>query len=190
MQSPVGSCLIIPRERGLVRLYVQLENRPELFDANGAIIREKVSSKMMLEVANASMKPYTIDAEGEPEWWSVYRSESLLIIAMNWGLMGLGAVRQGVAERYASPEGPHGRVFITGDACHTHSPKAGQGMNASINDSHNLGRYIKLRHARAALIQLYSMEARTCSSGMGQTRVTANCEFNFDCFRTLLLMLI
>ncbi|KAG1847870.1 thioredoxin-like protein, partial [Suillus subalutaceus] len=31
------------------------------------------------------------------------------------------------------------RVFITGDACHTHSPKAGQGMNASINDSHNLG---------------------------------------------------
>ena len=31
------------------------------------------------------------------------------------------------------------RVFIAGDACHTHSPKAGQGMNASMNDTHNLG---------------------------------------------------
>src|SRR4029077_8817300 len=31
------------------------------------------------------------------------------------------------------------RVFITGDACHTHSPKAGQGMNVSMQDSFNLG---------------------------------------------------
>ena len=29
-------------------------------------------------------------------------------------------------------------MFIAGDACHTHSPKAGQGMNASMNDTHNL----------------------------------------------------
>ena len=33
------------------------------------------------------------------------------------------------------------RVFIAGDACHTHSPKAGQGMNASMNDTHNLSEY-------------------------------------------------
>jgi phenol 2-monooxygenase len=30
-------------------------------------------------------------------------------------------------------------VFIAGDACHTHSPKAGQGMNTSIADAYNLG---------------------------------------------------
>ncbi|KAG1845336.1 FAD binding domain-containing protein [Suillus subluteus] len=35
-------------------------------------------------------------------------------------------------------------VFIAGDACHTHSPKAGQGMNAAINDSHNLAWKIAL----------------------------------------------
>ncbi|KAG1886719.1 hypothetical protein F4604DRAFT_2044188 [Suillus subluteus] len=35
-------------------------------------------------------------------------------------------------------------VFITGDACHTHSLKAGQGMNASINDGHNLAWKIAL----------------------------------------------
>jgi Phenol hydroxylase, C-terminal dimerisation domain/FAD binding domain len=32
---------------------------------------------------------------------------------------------------------PH--VFIAGDACHTYSPKAGQGMNVSMQDSFNLG---------------------------------------------------
>jgi phenol 2-monooxygenase len=31
------------------------------------------------------------------------------------------------------------KVFIVGDACHTHSPKAGQGANASMGDGHNLG---------------------------------------------------
>ena len=31
------------------------------------------------------------------------------------------------------------RVFITGDACHTHSAKAGQGMNVSMQDGCNLG---------------------------------------------------
>src|SRR5690554_6324420 len=31
------------------------------------------------------------------------------------------------------------RVFIAGDACHTHSAKAGQGMNVSMQDAFNLG---------------------------------------------------
>lgn len=30
------------------------------------------------------------------------------------------------------------RVHIAGDACHTHSPKAGQGMNVSMMDAYNL----------------------------------------------------
>lgn len=45
-----------------------------------------------------------------------------------------------VGQRVASQFSAHERVFIAGDACHTHSPKAGQGMNASISDSHNLGK--------------------------------------------------
>ena len=31
------------------------------------------------------------------------------------------------------------RVFIAGDACHTHTAKAGQGMNVSMQDTFNLG---------------------------------------------------
>lgn len=63
-----------------------------------------------------------------------------------------------VGQRVASQFSVRERIFIAGDACHTHSPKAGewidvlhhhpwncsdqrigQGMNASMNDSHNLG---------------------------------------------------
>lgn len=47
-----------------------------------------------------------------------------------------------VGQRVASSFSLKERVFIAGDACHTHSPKAGQGMNASMNDSHNLGEAI------------------------------------------------
>jgi phenol 2-monooxygenase (NADPH) len=31
------------------------------------------------------------------------------------------------------------RIFLAGDAVHTHSPKAGQGMNVSMQDTYNLG---------------------------------------------------
>ena len=44
------------------------------------------------------------------------------------------------------------RVFIAGDACHTHSAKAGQGMNVSMADAWNLGWKLAavLRGTRAA----------------------------------------
>jgi phenol 2-monooxygenase len=42
---------------------------------------------------------------------------------------------------------PH--VFLTGDACHTHSAKAGQGMNVSMQDGFNLG--WKLGHVLTGL---------------------------------------
>lgn len=68
-----------------------------------------------------------------------------------------------VGQRVASSYSVKDRVFIAGDVCHTHSPKAGQnisltpgildlplhgvgqGMNASMNDTHNLGRHLGVR---------------------------------------------
>lgn len=65
-----------------------------------------------------------------------------------------------VGQRVASSYSVKDRAFIAGDACHTHSPKAGenisplsgilesffhglgQGMNASMNDTHNLGMHL------------------------------------------------
>lgn len=72
-----------------------------------------------------------------------------------------------VGQRVASKYSVHERVLIAGDACHTHSPKAGafrdlyidlavgsnqgsgQGMNASMNDTHNIGIHPSIHHSRA-----------------------------------------
>src|SRR5882762_2191203 len=42
---------------------------------------------------------------------------------------------QRLVSRYSSL---NNRVFLAGDSCHTHSPKAGQGMNTALMDAHNL----------------------------------------------------
>jgi phenol 2-monooxygenase (NADPH) len=56
------------------------------------------------------------------------------------------------------------RVFIAGDACHTHSAKAGQGMNVSMADTWNLGWKLGsvLRGAaKPELLHTYSEERQT-----------------------------
>ena len=56
------------------------------------------------------------------------------------------------------------RVFIAGDACHTHSAKAGQGMNVSMADAWNLGWKLAsvLRGtAKPELLHTYSEERQT-----------------------------
>jgi phenol 2-monooxygenase (NADPH) len=55
-------------------------------------------------------------------------------------------------------------VFIAGDACHTHSPKAGQGMNVSMQDAFNLGwKLAAVLRGRCppSLLHTYSAERRT-----------------------------
>ena len=48
--------------------------------------------------------------------------------ALNLGLLRLGKLTCS-----------HSRLFLAGDAVHTHSPKLGQGLNVSIQDTYNLG---------------------------------------------------
>ena len=53
------------------------------------------------------------------------------------------------------------RVFIAGDACHTHSAKAGQGMNVSMADAWNLGwklTSVLRKTTRPELLHTYSEE--------------------------------
>ena len=53
------------------------------------------------------------------------------------------------------------RVFIAGDACHTHSAKAGQGMNVSLQDGFNLGWKIASvleGRAKPELLHTYTVE--------------------------------
>ena len=61
------------------------------------------------------------------------------------------------------------RVFITGDACHTHSAKAGQGMNVSMQDGLNIG--WKLGHvlegrSPESLLSTYSAERQVVAQNL------------------------
>jgi phenol 2-monooxygenase (NADPH) len=117
-----GNILIIPREGGyMVRFYIELDNirDKEMLD-NRSVTPEKLAT-----VANRILDPYTLEVK-DVGWWSVYEIGQRVCDKFD------DVPVEEMATRLP-------RVFIAGDACHTHSAKAGQGMNVSMNDTWNLG---------------------------------------------------
>ncbi len=120
-----GSMLIIPREGGyLVRLYIEVAKLKH----NERLAREEISLEQLIAAAGRIMHPYRIEVK-QTVWWSVYQIGQRVCASFD----DLPA-RAGDEENRQFP-----RAFIAGDACHTHSPKAGQGMNVSMADAFNLG---------------------------------------------------
>jgi phenol 2-monooxygenase len=139
-----GNLLIIPREGGyLVRFYVDLgEVKPQEREGFKQITVERIIS-----TAREILHPYSLDVR-EVAWFSVYEVGQRLTDRFDDGLLDNGMMR--------AP-----RVFIAGDACHTHSAKAGQGMNVSMQDTFNLGWKLGLvleGHCNADLLRTYSDE--------------------------------
>jgi len=68
-----------------------------------------------------------------------------------------------LAERYRD-----GRVFLAGDAAHTHPPTGGQGLNTSVQDAYNLGWKLAavLRGAPTNLLDSYEQERRPIAAHM------------------------
>ena len=140
-----GNVLILPREGGYVfRMYVELDKLKP--DEKAA--QRKFTQDDMIAAANRIIRPYSIDVK-EVVWWSIYD------------------IGHSITNKFDDvPDGAdrNPRVFTAGDACHTHSPKAGQGMNVSMQDTFNLG--WKLVHvlqgrADASLLRSYSRERLT-----------------------------
>jgi 2-polyprenyl-6-methoxyphenol hydroxylase-like FAD-dependent oxidoreductase len=68
-----------------------------------------------------------------------------------------------LADRYRD-----GRVFIAGDAAHTHPPTGGQGLNTSVQDAYNLGWKLAavLMGAPPALLDTFEEERRPVAAQM------------------------
>lgn len=68
-----------------------------------------------------------------------------------------------LADRYR-----HGRVFLAGDAAHTHPPTGGQGLNTSVQDAYNLGWKLAAVAGGApdALLDSYEEERRPIAAAM------------------------
>ncbi len=146
-----GSLLMIPREGGsMVRLYVDLGEVP----AGDQEIR-KTSVEQLTEVANSILYPYSIDVRSVA-WSSVYEVGQRVTDKFD-----------DVPDHDTTGRLPH--VFIAGDACHTHSAKAGQGMNVSMMDTFNLGWKLAavLRgRAAASLLHSYSAERQSVAQNL------------------------
>ncbi|KAK4661051.1 hypothetical protein QC762_124420 [Podospora pseudocomata] len=109
-----GSLMVIPRENRLVRLYIQLKEVTP--DASARADRSKITPELIFGAAQKILRPYKIDYE-YCDWWTAYQ------------------IGQRISPSFSHPSN---KVFLAGDAVHTHSPKAGQGMNVSMQDSFNL----------------------------------------------------
>jgi phenol 2-monooxygenase len=147
-----GSILHIPREGNfLFRMYVDLGEVP---DGDNGKVRETSQAEVEAR-ANKILYPYTLTVK-HVAWRSVYE------------------VGHRVTDKFDDVHPEHGatrapRVFITGDACHTHSAKAGQGMNVSMQDGWNIA--WKLGHvldgrAPESLLDTYSAERQVIAQNL------------------------
>jgi len=94
IHSEFGSIMVIPREDNMVRLYIQIASSTDK-DWNP---RKSATEKEVQDSAKRILQPYKIEWE-RVEWFSVY------------------PIGQGIADKYTLDN----RVFMGGDACHTHS---------------------------------------------------------------------
>ena len=142
IHSDAGSIMVIPREANMVRLYIQIASSTDK-DWNP---RKSATTEEVQEAAKRIMKPYYIEWD-RVEWFSVY------------------PIGQGIADRYTLDE----RVFMGGDCCHTHSPKAGQGMNTAFLDAQNLAwkiHHVESGFADRSILKSYESERKLIAENL------------------------
>ncbi|TAQ85556.1 hypothetical protein B7494_g6107 [Chlorociboria aeruginascens] len=142
IHSDNGSIMVIPRENNMVRLYIQIASSTDK-DWNP---RKTASEKEVQNYAKRILQPYKIEWE-RVEWYSVY------------------PIGQGIADKYTLDH----RVFMGGDACHTHSPKAGQGMNTAFLDAQNLAwkiHHVESGFADRSLLHSYESERKLIAENL------------------------
>lgn len=136
IHSDHGSIMVIPRENNMVRLYIQIaSSTDEDFDPRKTATVEEVQA-----AAKHIFQPYNCEWD-RVEWYSVY------------------PIGQGLADRYTLDN----RVFMGGDVCHTHSPKAGQGMNTAFHDAINFVwkiHHVESGFADRSVLETYEPERR------------------------------
>ena len=147
-----GSILFIPREGGhMVRVYIELDALAE----DQRISAKDMTVDTLIAATNRVLHPYSIEVKDVP-WWSVYEVGHSVTDKFD-----------DVPDALQQARLPH--VFIAGDACHTHSAKAGQGMNVSMGDTFNLGwKLIAVLQGRCPpnLLNTYSQERHTVAKDL------------------------
>jgi 2-polyprenyl-6-methoxyphenol hydroxylase-like FAD-dependent oxidoreductase len=151
-----GALYIFPRENNekgepIIRCYTQVNRlQGEKSTVSAREAKDKVTSDMVMKAIQEIAHPYQFTFKGI-EWFTCY------------------PIGQRLVSHYSLPAGKENNipfeghhVFLAGDACHTHSPKAGQGMNTAIIDAQALSWRINLVEKglgnAQALLSTYHLE--------------------------------
>ncbi|KAL4786405.1 FAD binding domain-containing protein [Aspergillus varians] len=100
-----------------------------------------VTQEVAMQEAIESMKPFKVVFK-EVHWWTLYT----------------------IGQRIARTFSTNDRIFLAGDAAHTHSSGAAQGLNTGIHDAANLGWKLGLHIrgiTRPEVLQTYTTERIT-----------------------------
>ena len=139
IRTSQGNLLIIPREGGCLVRFYM--------ELHGIGVDAKsVKKEDLHQAAQRILAPYEIQF-ADTFWWSAY------------------AIGQRLADHFSKDN----RVFLTGDSCHTHSPKAGQGMNMSLQDGYNIGwKLASVLSGRAGpqLLETYNLERQKTAADL------------------------
>jgi len=92
-----GSVMVIPRENKLVRLYIQLTTTAKIGDQDSRADRSWITPDVILESAQKILAPYKLTYR-KLDWWTAYQ----------------------IGQRVGSNFSASDRVFLAGDAVHTH----------------------------------------------------------------------
>jgi len=104
--------MTVPREGRLVRFYIQLSDI-KFASNDDRIDISQIKPEMLMSAARKIMHPYKLEYK-VMDWFSVYR------------------IGQRVAPKFSYLD----RVFLAGDAVHTHSPKVRYSPGLRLNSSY------------------------------------------------------
>ncbi|CAO3691276.1 unnamed protein product [Umbelopsis ramanniana] len=139
-----GTAVAFHWGNGITRLAMYLGS-PEMAKdvVNYRDIRNYLSIDQFIEKISTAFSDSGYNFEiGEVKWFSIFKIQEK--ISADW---------------FAAD----GRVILVGDACHTHSPGGGLGMQAGIMDSYNLAWKLKLMESGLAdksILNTYTQERR------------------------------
>lgn len=132
IESPThGNVLWVGLDRGRTRIGYAFTQERE----QGYEVFDEAAA---VKEAIAAVKPFDLEFKAV-DWWTIY------------------SVGQRIAEEFLTKE----CVFLAGDACHTHSSGAAQGMNTGIHDSVNLAWKLSLvlrGLAKPGILKTYQAE--------------------------------
>jgi phenol 2-monooxygenase len=150
IRSPYGGCMLIPRKDEGLRVFLQLTQEDlQVLDES-----KKQSATKGLQNNEAFKLLDIVQSQAQ----KVLRPYKFEITKVLW--ISRYTVSQRIVNRFRDQRGS---VFLLGDACHTHSPKAGQGMNVSISDAYNLTWKLAIVMkglANAKLLDTYEIERK------------------------------